>query len=384
RSRLTNYFRHRPEPSPVGAPAAIPTLQRHLALEILSYPRRLPGKQVRFNLVFIWDQLERISPPAPLAPIPNLQAIKPEVSAGVRRIGRNWTLKLAVCLAAFAVLVVAFPDLWFVWALSVIFVPVRLHGPKAAKQRDISRSRDQLSAQWLSLQRIYADEASKRDFEWKVAELLRSKTDLCGLADERSRELGKVQQKAWARQLYWFLNKYYLRSARINGIGPGKLAVLRSYGIETAADASYGAVLQVPGFGEVLTGKVVGWRRNLEKGFRFDASRSIDPNDIAEIDRKLDLKRRQLEAALTQGSPQLLQIRRQVDARRSSLRASLESTAQALAQAECDLKALGYPARHPASHVPPPIVRPTWQVPVRTPPRRRRVSRPGSYHRRRP
>ena len=340
--------------------------------------------QGRFNLELIWKQIERTPPSAPLGALPNPQAIKPGMSADVRRIRRNWGLGLTVSLSTLAILIVWFPNLWWAWTLIVIVLTFRLYRPKAVKRQDLSRLRGELDAQWLSLQQRHADEARKRDFEWKVAELLRVKIDLCGLADERIRELKTVQQKAWSRQLYWFLNKYHLRGAGINGIGPGKLAVLRSYGIETAADVSHGAVLQVPGFGEILTAKLIGWRRNLEKGFRFDGSRAIDPNDIAEMDRKLELKRRQLEAALTQGPPQLLQIRRQVDARRSSLRASVESTARALAQAECDLLALGYAASHSAARVAPTVARPTWQGAVRTPPRRRRVSHTRRYHRRRP
>jgi DNA-binding helix-hairpin-helix protein with protein kinase domain len=337
----------------------------------------------RFNLTLTWTQIERVPPPIPLAPIPNPQARKVMVSANVRQIVRTWRAWLGVSLGVFAVLILALPGWWFVWAIAVVVIPLLLHGPKTAKQQELTRLREQQLSHWSSLQQRYTDEAMKRDFEAKLADLRRNKDDLCGLADEREKELAKLQQNAWWRQLYWFLNRYYLRDASIAGVGPGKLAVLRSYGVETAADVNQASVSRVPGFGLVLTGKLMAWRQSLERGFRFDASRSTDPSDVADLDRKLDLKRRQLEATLTQGQPQLLHVNRQVNARRADLRTSLESAAQALAQTDCDLRALGsLPASYASPQPARSMIRPTWHPPVRTSSYRRRPTRRRSYKRR--
>ncbi|MEZ5667446.1 MAG: hypothetical protein R3F55_08450 [Alphaproteobacteria bacterium] len=73
-----------------------------------------------------------------------------------------------------------------------------------------------------------------------------------------------------ARQLRAHLDRFEIRQAAIPGIGPAKTATLISFGIETAADVNAEAVLQVPGFGEAMAGKLMDWRRGHEARFRYD------------------------------------------------------------------------------------------------------------------
>jgi len=54
--------------------------------------------------------------------------------------------------------------------------------------------------------------------------------------------------------------------------------MLASFGIETAADVTQQAVLAVPGFGEVMTAKMLAWRRVREAKFRYNAT--PDASDV--------------------------------------------------------------------------------------------------------
>ena len=55
-------------------------------------------------------------------------------------------------------------------------------------------------------------------------------------------------------QLSQFLDQKVIADHTIPKIGPGRTAILTSYGIETACDIVEDRVLDVPGFGPELTG----------------------------------------------------------------------------------------------------------------------------------
>ena len=71
---------------------------------------------------------------------------------------------------------------------------------------------------------------------------------------------------------------------RSQGSAPAAPLTLASYGIETAADIVQHKISPVPGFGPALQSKLVTWRMTLEKGFKFDPNKAIDPQDIAKVE----------------------------------------------------------------------------------------------------
>jgi len=100
----------------------------------------------------------------------------------------------------------------------------------------------------------------------------------------RARQLGEELQAAaaWAEQaieryreqhrnfaLRRYLEAFLLRRYEIHGISPGKKASLLSHNIVTAADVTLEAVGSVPGFSEPLAERLLRWRRECERGFRY-------------------------------------------------------------------------------------------------------------------
>lgn len=71
-------------------------------------------------------------------------------------------------------------------------------------------------------------------------------------------------------QLIAYLEKFRIRPGAIDGIGPSRAAQLASFGIESAADISKASVSAVPGFGQGFTNRLVNWRAQCEKRFRFN------------------------------------------------------------------------------------------------------------------
>ena len=102
--------------------------------------------------------------------------------------------------------------------------------------------------------------------------------------------------------------------------------MLASYGIETAADIDYGKIIQMPGFGEVLTSELVKWRQGHERNFRFNPNEPVDQRDIHAVDRELAARRQILLTTLRQGPDTLRRLSQEISAARSRLIPLLERT----------------------------------------------------------
>ena len=79
-------------------------------------------------------------------------------------------------------------------------------------------------------------------------------------------------------QLRAYLDSFRIGPGCVQGIGAGRIAQLVSFGIETAADLDVTIISQIPGFGDQLTERLVKWRRDLERRFRFNP-KSVDTDN---------------------------------------------------------------------------------------------------------
>lgn len=173
-----------------------------------------------------------------------------------------------------------------------------------------------------------------------------------GHEDALTRELVVLSSNRETRQRQSYLDRFSIRHANISGIGPAKTATLISFGIETAADVNQNAVLRVPGFGQVMTGKLMAWRRGHEARFKLD--RTTNAQDVADeraLRGRFAAEKGKLEATIRHGLGTLRSAKTRLDAlpgKAKSDRALTDALA-ARAQAEKDLRELG--VQVPASNV---------------------------------
>jgi hypothetical protein len=182
-----------------------------------------------------------------------------------------------------------------------------------------------------------------------------------------------------SRQRQAYLDRFSIRGANISGIGPAKSATLISFGIETAADVSQSAVLRIPGFGEVMTGKLVAWRRGLESRFRYDpAPNSQDFADERALRGRFAAEKAKLESTIRNGLGTLRNAKARLDTLPTKARSdkALNDALTARAQAEHDLRELG--ASVPTSAVALTVTPP--QRPAPQPPRTPHVTTPTPAH----
>jgi hypothetical protein len=126
-------------------------------------------------------------------------------------------------------------------------------------------------AQLEAVERDWKDAAAKfaGDFDAKKNYL----RQLRDRHEELNRQYVKERQELHSRlretQMKQFLQQTFISDYKIPDIGRGRLATLSSYGIETALDVVEADVRSVPGFGVVLTGRLLEWRRGVETRFVF-------------------------------------------------------------------------------------------------------------------
>jgi DNA-binding helix-hairpin-helix protein with protein kinase domain len=155
----------------------------------------------------------------------------------------------------------------------------------------------------------------------------------------RRQKVRDLEKNKFQVQLHDFLDRINLNDAQIPKIGPGRKAVLASYGIDTAADVTYGAVKQVPGIGPTYASNLLAWRQAQESRFRFDPSKAIAKSEIDKIDSELRTQRLQLEGGITRGVQDAVTTHARVLALRKQYQEQLETALALFAQAKANMKA---------------------------------------------
>ena len=167
-----------------------------------------------------------------------------------------------------------------------------------------------------------------------------------------ARELKVAKSNREARQRQAYLDRFSIRSANISGIGQVKTATLISFGIETAADANWDAVRCVPGFGDVMTERLMDWRGGHESRFKYDPTPNVqDVADEKALRRRFAMEKAKLESTIRNGLSALRDAKGRLAAlsTKAGSDRALANVLATRAQAEQDLRELGVPV--PASTV---------------------------------
>jgi DNA-binding helix-hairpin-helix protein with protein kinase domain len=200
----------------------------------------------------------------------------------------------------------------------------------ARKKLEEARARyDALAARWRR-------EASDQAFRAKRRELERAREEYLALPAREQAAMRQVSTDPRYRQLRRFLDRQLLAAVKLPGVGFGREATLRSYGIETAADVTPEAIGAIPGFGTALTASLVEWRRSLERRFVFDPTRPEDPGDVDDLEEDLRATKARLEQLLRGGAAELQAIIQRVEDRRRELRAEIDRAQSELARADAE------------------------------------------------
>jgi DNA-binding helix-hairpin-helix protein with protein kinase domain len=298
-----------------------------------------------FALARVWAAIEAVPPP-PAIPIPKISTIAvtpaplpPGITQeGTITFGRIVIVGIALWLFA------AIPWAWFFvlggawWAWAVV-------GDSGGEERRAERTKRQAARD--AAQQAYdqivgriRQEVSLEAFAKKKQDLARLRDEYQQLPEREKAEIANLHATAEARQKHQFLERHFLDAAAISGVGPAKKAALRSFGIETAADVTWGKVISVKGFGEVLTRAVVDWRKACERRFVFKPNLAVTEADKNAVRAKIVTRKRTLEFTLSAGAAELQRSRQDMISKANTLSSALQAASQKLAQSQADLSAI--------------------------------------------
>jgi hypothetical protein len=121
------------------------------------------------------------------------------------------------------------------------------------------------------------------------------KKQLDALAFERESAIRACAQlETEDAQRAHYLGTLRIEDGKLANIGAARCAVLRSWGIDTAADIDEAKIAAIPGFGKYLTDKLLIWRDIKAQNFVPSRAATIDPHDVQRIDRQLAARRTKL------------------------------------------------------------------------------------------
>jgi DNA-binding helix-hairpin-helix protein with protein kinase domain len=140
--------------------------------------------------------------------------------------------------------------------------------------------------------------------ERRALEDLKAKID--ALASQRVARLKALARSVpEAEQRARYLGQFRIEDAGLHNIGPARCAVLRSWGIDTAAEVDAAKIGEIPGFGRNLTDRLVNWRWGREQNFKFMPLAIADPLEVQKLDRELAAQRIKLMKELRTGIAEL-------------------------------------------------------------------------------
>lgn len=296
------------------------------------------------NVVQMWARIAAVPHPGPRPRLAGKESAAPRSpSAEAKSAGRWRRSKIgsvfligAVGIAAgafngssggFSVIVIV--AVWIAFIVS----------KRARKSEDFEKVLVAINAQYTSLLAKWQRDAGDSAFLEKFSALERAKKEIEGLPGIRQQRVVALENSIKEKQLERWLDKHYLRDAVLSGIGPGRKALLSSYGIDTAADLTRQALESVHGIGPKYSTVLMDWRDTVAQGFVYNPSLGVDKSDLAKLDQELAGQRAGLERALVAGPRELLKIKQRILETRKSIQEEMPGILEQLLQAEADWKA---------------------------------------------
>jgi DNA-binding helix-hairpin-helix protein with protein kinase domain len=270
-----------------------------------------------FDLDYVVSKFEQIQSPGPapdlISVMPAVEKLKPSQAAkDFKR--RIWARKTAGLAAASLATFLMFNGIG--WGFFVMIPAGILFFGEVSGAAAIHNQRSNTESVWKNSIESWNSNAGSGKFDEKKGGLLRTVVSYRALPGIERDMLQALEKKKRDLQMQKHLEAHKLSKANIDSIGDGRKMTLRSFGIETAWDIKYHPVIAVPGFGPMLTKKLMDWRRSVEGRFMFNPNIPTDPADIAKVRAEIAMRRNAMETELLKGVRDLETIRAEALAKR--------------------------------------------------------------------
>lgn len=232
----------------------------------------------------------------PLMPVMTDLRPQPGMDALRRQRTRRWALALVVATAGVALLGTG--GFGMAAGVAVLAAGAALGWRAPASLARALAEAEQGRLAWRQAEEAFRQAAGNDHFRKLRRDAEAVLRQLQDLATEERRRLEVLATRRREAQLRRHLERFSIERMQSKRVGPDRKLLLRSYGIETAADIDYRRIAAIQGFGPSIAWALVSWRRAVEAKFRFDPDRGVNPFDIATIHAGIAPRQGELEARL--------------------------------------------------------------------------------------
>jgi DNA-binding helix-hairpin-helix protein with protein kinase domain len=274
---------------------------------------RLFGAKLVSNLAGVakiselWKTIEAV--PAPLRltePVFTKLKLPKRTSAEFKKL-RDRVLREVIALTTFVVIVAVFCAFHQTGPGALIgagagFLLLRrtdhqARGKLAVAAAEAKREFEDTKAAWKKA-------ASGEPFATILSRSKEAKGVLDAIPTERAQRMAALRSVDKQREQY--LDSFKIGGKeKISGIGPGRIATLTSFGIETAWDVQSYRIQTIPGFGPSTAAKLTAWRQSKEAQFRFNPNHPIAAAEINAIEADLGARSAREFTVLQRAVPSL-------------------------------------------------------------------------------
>jgi DNA-binding helix-hairpin-helix protein with protein kinase domain len=293
-----------------------------------------------------WQKVEAIASPGPIPHIglgtfiPHSAPLAPDIERSLNF--RNFRQIAGIAIIAGCV-VMALGEMitdYFMLLPVVIFVMALFLYPGEAADEKKKRLGNLTSARymWDLWNKKWIAEAGDSAFIAQLNQLRDLKRKYESIDREYRTGLLTLEKTMKERQQKKFLEHCSIDTCTVHRLNTGLKNILKSLGIETAADITRNQLLGIPQLDNTLTNELIAWRDKMERNFLFDPTQGIDRSDLQHLIHKYQPMIKPVERDLLTGTLKLHRIQEDILKKRITLRPAVEKRARELAQAKADFE----------------------------------------------
>ncbi|MGB7992388.1 hypothetical protein [Methanoregula sp.] len=304
----------------------------------------------RIDLAGEWQKVLAIKPPGPLPEISPKKYYcipsprSPEISRAVK-MGKIRQTAQAILLVTSAVVILVTAGAGNFGPIDIIgLVPAGVAGllhviPGKDKTEKKLRKKvfEDARYSWHLWEKKWKTEAGDTEFLARLKALTDSKERYETIEREYKNALAALQHTSREHQLKKFLETCLIETCTSPRLSETQKAVLRSVGIESAADIVYQKIANPPGFDAALANNLIKWRKQQEDRFVFDESSRVSVSDIQGLIHTFQPKIRPVEREIISGVEKLYSTQQKILTNRAKFQPVIEKSAKDLAQAHANL-----------------------------------------------
>jgi DNA-binding helix-hairpin-helix protein with protein kinase domain len=298
------------------------------------------------SIVAVWRAIESVPTPPNTGPAPTLTTptVGPSAEAVTAK-QKTWKPKaIGIGLLALAAGILILAPHFFFFALIAGGIGVAQLVSKPGNSGEFVVKYRDIETKLLETEQRQKTRGGNDEFLRLKASLSDLKKEYDELPTEEKRRIDAHNANRREEQLNAHLDRFQIRHYKISQIGPAKLAVLTSYGIETAADVSAARVHAVPGFGIVNSQPLLSWRRRMEQGFTYNPSPTpADARAVSAIRANIARKATEIKTQLSTGPQRLTSLAASIRQKQATIDPALQYLHDRKTQAIADLNCLGIP-----------------------------------------